>query len=237
MSQKTSEAPVTGNFAREWAKHPHAMALFDPDPGDRIRLLVSYGGFWRALVWLNVAKDGSIYLGARIENVTEVKRGGTETKDGIVTIRYDEGEPVDDVEALKHNPKLSFHASGLIREGSKSSKGTSLRDLKEQFVLCQILFEHPSKREPIDTIGNRDICMDYPVDEQRPLLGGLLVAPLGKHSPANFAGAFHCSSVGLTYTGLQDIQDLFVQFALWHGPEGNWPPMTYMTYVSLIENS
>ena len=221
---------------RDWAKHPHALALFTPDPGDRIRLLISYAGSWRALLWLKVGKDGSIYLAPRIENVTQVKRGGKEPEDGIVTIQYDEGEIVDDIETLK-NPKLSFHASGLIRAGSERLKGTSLRDLKEQILLCEILFEHPSKREPIDKIGDRDICMEYPVDEQMPLLGGLLVAPRDRVSPATFEGAVHCSVVGLNYTGLQDVQDLFVQFALWHGLVGEWPPMTYMTYPALRETS
>ena len=214
---------------RDWAKHPHALALFDPDPGDRIRLLINYEGFWRGLLWVKVGKDGSIYLAPRITNVISVKQGDKEPVDGEVIVKYDEGESVLDDETLQ-NPKVSFHASGLIRAGGKRLKGPPLRALTAQRMLCQVLFEHPANREPIAKIGKRDICLSYPVDEERPLACGVLIAPSSNFSPASFDSAAHCSIAGLKYSGLDDVPDMMLQLVLWHGPTGPWPPETYVTF-------
>ena len=221
---------ATGGVGNAWAKHPHALALYSPEPGDRVRLLVSYGGAWRALLWLKVGKDGSIYVAPRITDVTTVKKGMKKTEQNQVTISYDEGDTVLDAETLK-NPKLSFHASGLIRATGDRLRGHNLRELEEQVELCQILFEHPRIREPIAEVRERDICLEYPIDDERPLIGSLLVAPSRRMNPPPvFADAIHCSSMGLRYTGLDEMQDIVVLFALRHGLKGSWPPMTYVTF-------
>lgn len=213
---------------RGWARHPHALALFTPSPGDRLRLLVNYKGFWRGLLWVKVARDGSIYLAPRITNVLSVKSGTKMPVDGSVTINYDEGDSVVDTETLR-NPKVSFHASGLIRIGGERLLGPSLRSLDSDRMLCQILFEHPSKRKPFEKLEKRDICLEYPIDEERPLICGVFVAPSKGFNPAVVENATHCAIAGLLYQGLTDVPDLMLQLALWHGPLGDWPPETYVT--------
>ena len=214
------------NSLRDWAKHPNALALFSADPGDRVRLLIKYAGSWRALLWIKVGSDGSIYAAPRITGVASVKKGTKELHGGEATIKYGEGDPVLDPETLR-NPKVSFHASGLIRAGGDRLKGPSLKELTGQRMLCQFLLEHPRVREPIDKVRRRDICLDYPVQENRPLFCGLIVSSLESLSPAMFEKATHCSRAAVQFSGLGEVPDLFVQMALWHGPAGSWPPETF----------
>ena len=225
-------SPAESGAGNQWARKDNAVAVYSPDPGDRIRILLRYRGHWLAVLWLQVSKDGSIYLGPRLVDVSSIRKGTKRLEGGQVSIGYDEGEEVKQPGVLR-NPKVSFHATGAINAGGERLRGESLRGIREQRTVCKVLFQHPSSWVPIsrDSIRKRDICLEYPIDEARPLTGALFVAPYGKEEHIQFKDAAHRVVVALTYSDLENVPDVLVQLALWHGVEADWPPSTYILYA------
>ena len=216
--------------------------LYEPDAGDRIRVCVLYGGSWRPLLWFELEKDGSLYLGPRLTKPSVLKRGAAAPKDGALSISYSEGEVVADSAVLK-NPKFSFHASGLTHAAGQRLVREPIRGLREQKELCILLFQHPSSREPLSgPVRKRDVCLErYKVDESAPIHGMLFIAPDTCGRPVAMQLAEHQFNLFFHFTGLADgAPNLLLQLVLGHGLRGPWPPATYVLFQAAgtkLENS
>lgn len=207
------------------------VAFYSPSPGDRIRIAVHYGDSWCPIFWLEVERDGSVYLGPRYINITTLRKGSKPLHEGSVAVKYEEGQEVIDPRLLK-SPKVSFHASGVVHAAGDHLFRDSLRTVKEQQELCRILFQHPSQYAPITEIRKRDICLNYRFDEQRPLQGLIFVAPSDKVRIVQVPSATNQVTLLLPFSGLR-IPDLVLQFILGHGPMGPWPPYSYILFGNL----
>jgi len=51
------------------------IACYATGPSKRIRIVIQYIDSWRPIFWLEVKKDGSVYLGPRFENIISMKKG------------------------------------------------------------------------------------------------------------------------------------------------------------------
>ena len=107
----------------------------------------------------------------------------------------------------------------------------SLRTIVEQQELCRALFQHPSHYAAISKIEDRDICLDYPLDETQPLQGILFVAPSNNAKLVRIPSANQQINLMLPFSGLTDVPDLL--FVMGHGPVGPWPPYAYLMFGTL----
>lgn len=205
------------------------VAFYSPSAGDCIRIAVLYEDAWRPIFWLQVAKDGSVYLGPRFREISILKKGSKPVEEGRASVRYEEGQPVTDPAVLKAS-KVSFHASGIIHAAGDRLLRDSLRTIEQQQELCRVLFQHPRKYAPISKIEDRDICLNYRFDEQKPLQGLLFVAPANNVTIVRVPSATNQINLVLPFCGLAGCPDIVLQFVLGHGPEGGWPPYTYLLF-------
>ncbi len=208
------------------------VSFYEPSVNDRIRVAVRYENAWRPIFWLMVRKDGSIYLGPRYTNVSVLRKGTKEISGSRVSVKYEEGQDITDPE-LRKSPKVSFHASGRINVVGDRLLRDSLRTIVEQQELCRALFQHPSHYAGISKIEDRDICLDYPLDETQPLQGILFVAPSNNAKLVRIPSANQQINLMLPFSGFTDVPDLLLQFLLGHGPVGPWPPYAYLMFGTL----
>lgn len=138
------------------------VPVFEPKPDDRIRILIEFNNEYKAIFWIKVAKDGSIYLGPRLVDSKRILKGKSKEIDGKVSVNFEDGQEVEDIE--QHGKgKFSFHASGIINSIDERSYTESLRGIKEQRYLCSILFQWLLRRISfffnldISTLSNRSI--------------------------------------------------------------------------------
>jgi hypothetical protein len=185
------------------------VAVYEPSPGDRVRITLEYQKTWRGIFWLTVQKDGSIYLGPRLTSISEIKKGVSTLEAGNQVIRYDERQHIADHKILKQKGKISFHASGAINATGERLYRVSLRNLKDQQELCRALFRHPQQFASIDKIEPRDICLNYPIDEKRALQAILFVAPTEYNKVVRVKDAAYQLNCCLVYRGLIETSDLF----------------------------
>jgi hypothetical protein len=205
---------------------------YTPDPGDRIRILVEYGQAWRPIFWFQLARDGSVYLGPRYTEITELRQGNAvPLEDSQFRVSYADGAAITDPEVRK-KAKLSLHASGVINTPAGRFARSSLRSLSDQQLLCLALFQHPSAFAIIDmaAVKNRDVCLRYPIDEARPLWCHLYVSPKEKTRVVTPTSTVFQLNPLFEYSGLEGVPDLVLQLVLGHGPEGPWPPHSYMMF-------
>ncbi len=212
-----------------------ACPLYNPDAGDRLRIVIHYAGVWRAIFWFQLARDGSVYLGPRYVEITLLRYGAAEKMEGRqFHVSYSDGTEIADPEVCKR-AKLSFHASGIINTPAGRLTRGSLRTISEQQLLCSAVFQHLSTFEPIQegAVKKRDVCFRYPVDEGRPLWAHLYVASKEKAQRVRTPSAVFQINSLFEYSGLDGVPDLLLQLVLGHGAAGPWPPQTYLLFPTM----
>ncbi|MDD5454902.1 MAG: hypothetical protein PHW62_05350 [Candidatus Ratteibacteria bacterium] len=208
--------------------------IYYPLADDRIRIVVNYNGEWKPIFWFRIAKDKSIYLGPRLKNISELRKGSKQISEGKVEIKYHEGEKVTE-ETLFNKSKISFHSSGIINFFGDRSYRDSFRDIKQQEELFITLFMHPSKYETIQKsqIKERDVCLNYYFDEEKPLQGLFLISPMQDVRISKIPSAENQLNLVFVYKDL----GLVLQSILSHGIKGIWPPMTYILFKTNFGNN
>jgi hypothetical protein len=209
--------------------------IFIPIPGDRIRIIVRYKNTWRPIFWFKLSKDGSVYLGPRLTEILELRSGkANPIEDNQFRVQYSEGGRIDNPELLMQ-AKLSFHGSGIVNMPGGRTSGEKIRSLNEQALLCVTTFRHLSHFDVVDEaeIKSRDVCLNCPIDEARPLWGQLWIASSTKESPV-----LHDSdavkwqiNIVFRYQGIEEIEGLTLQLVLAYGLEGPWPPYNYVLFA------
>jgi len=210
--------------------------IFLPNPGDRIRLLLRYQETWRPIFWFKLAKDGSVYLGPRLPKISELKKGKAKSLgNNQFRVQYADGELITNPDLIKQ-AKLSFHASGVVNVPGDRISGEVLRSLKEQILLCFIILRHPKHFDAIDDskIKKRDVCLNCPIDENRPLWAQLWIAPNTKVEPIIHDSVNWQLNSIFCYQNLKEIQNLTLQFVLAYGTKGPWPDWNVLAFTKKI---
>ncbi len=211
--------------------HDSAIGLWEPPIGARIR--IGFGKIETAIhgvLWIQLSKDASLYLGIRNPDFKSLKMGSKRTDGGDVFIGYDEGDPIEDSSILK-NPKLSFHASGVVHAGGKRSFRTAFRGLDRRELVCQVLLQNPNVFPFLEKIKKYDICLNYPISDEYPVLCNIYISPLDKkYPPLIMKGAKYHLSVILAYQRFANSQDIAIQLSFFHMNKGPWPPYTYIIW-------
>jgi hypothetical protein len=170
-------------------------------------------------------------FGSTLQKVTELMSGAATPEDGLLKLSYADGKKVTD-QSLLNDPHLSVHASGFIHAAGDRFVGASLRGLSQQQALCFVLFQQVDSFEGIavGSIKKRDVCLNYPVDNARPLSAQLYVAPRGSEHIVIPPSAMYQVNLLFIYSSLIGVPDWMLQLVLHHGPEGPWPPATYLLF-------
>jgi hypothetical protein len=215
---------------------------YEPDPDDRIRIAVKYKNTWRLIFWFQVKRDGSIYAGPRYEEIkylaTEVKEVKGPKVD--VDIKYNEFKKIADPNLLK-GAKISFHSSGVIHSAGDRMHGESLRQLTNPKQLCLVLFSHPTNYTVLPVpqkVKKRDVLLNYPIDEGRPLIAHLFVSPLSD-SPQSIkmhfiteTDAFYQAPLVFGFPKMgKDMSAIAVELLFYHSKMGQWPPNTIIGFA------
>lgn len=213
------------------------LQLFEAIPGKTIRVLLRVGPDWRGVIWLQVKKDGSLYVSQRLSGPVSIKQGKSHAPTGSAKIGYGGGTPVTKPSVVA-NPKVSFHASGRVNLGDQVLRCTPLTELTQLEKLCSVLFQHPTRYAivPPKQVRKFDVCLTYPLEEACPLIGYLFVAPGPALVMPEDANAKYTELLTFKYPGLLLEQGLLFVLMLMHGLEGPWPPESYFV-VRQTENA
>jgi hypothetical protein len=212
--------------------HRIETAYFEPNPGDHVRIIIEFEGQWKPIFWIEVARDGSIYLAPRKKRIKSIRHGISKPINGSININYSDGEIIENKELYK-GVKTSFHASGAINGIGNRKYRDSLRNLKEQQMLCFLLFQHPEKFDSIqqNQLKARDICLRFPVEEKNPIAAYIHISPEEKTQIVEFNDVLNQVNIILPYKGLENCNNIVVQINLISIlNEGEWPPYTYEVY-------
>ena len=207
-------------------------AFFEPNPNDRVRILLEYKGAWKALFWIKLAKDGSVYLGPRITNPKTIKSGkSVSDSKGNIRINYSDGQEIRDF-SKANKTKISFHASGVINSFKERQIRSSLRDIQKQEQLCSVFFQHPERFDTIsvENLQKRDICLKYPIEENYPIFMHIFIVPICNFKIADMGTDIHQVNLVLQYRDISPIGEIAVQLSLFAPSKGSWPPYTYIIY-------
>lgn len=148
------------------------------------------------------------------------------------------------------NPKVSHHASGLVKAGSSRSKSVNVREVVQATLIRVQDYTHPSRFE---VVGERDARetdivvpwfsgQPYELFDDKPLTSRVWVAPLrGGHALVPYIDDIEDAKAGQTAIvvpalGLKGCQDLTYQVQFF-SRTGKWPNMDFIVTSKLADTS
>jgi len=218
--------------------------LLLPDPKRRsLRFLFRYGDDFRAMSWMQVGSDGSLYLNPRRKPAGPGihAEGVNDGKGGISDITWVEIERTDVVA-----PKVSHHASGLVKTGSHRSMSVNVRDIQVSTLIRMQDYSHPSRFDviPQQDLRQTDVVVPwftgqpYELFDDKALTSRIWVAPLDSgHAQVPVIEDIDDALNGQTAVvvpvqGLDNCQDLTFQVQFF-SRSGDWPEMDWITTPKL----
>ena len=215
-----------------------------PDPERRtLPFLFRYQEEFRAICWLQIGADGSLYLNRRRKSAgpqihAEAVADGAGGASDVLWAGIER--------ATIQNPKVSHHASGVVKAGSSRSMGVSPRNVKDATLFREDDYAHPSRFEVIKRTNFRetDIVVPwfdaepYELFDDQPLKSRVWVAPFRDgHAQVPVIDDLDTAKKGQTAIvvpaqGLRDCQDLTYQLQFFSQP-GTWPEMDWTSTLKL----
>lgn len=214
----------------------NAVTLVLPDPGRRtLRMIFRDGAGLRAMCWFKVGSDGSLYFDHLIEDSASLTfvKGAADGKGGWTPLG-----PMTEVEIAQleeRGPKISQHASGLVRRATQRSHSINFRELTELTLVRQDDYAVPDRYKMVNEGELRvaDIPVPsieggvYELDRARPLTSRLFVTPLDAgHAAVSVVEDDEVdaqTSVLVPATGLNGCRDLVFQLVFWNRAPRDWP--------------
>jgi hypothetical protein len=214
------------------AQLPGHVSLLTLKPRHTVRFAIAYGGVRRALLWLNVGDDGSIYLG--ITRPAGVAFVGSKAlgEDGKVQLKYDEGKQVT-AEELRRHRHFSLHPSGQDNAAGRTTFRDEWRTLRVPTQLCNNLLDEPIHYPALPNAPARAMDLHCHVDGSRPLSASLFVAP----SPQVVGLSRTEEEIGVAFNvteQLNGMRPLAVQLIIHTMPPGPWLFGTFVTSMRKV---
>jgi hypothetical protein len=146
--------------------------------GRDLRVCADYQGQVRALLWLNIGRDGSLYTSYCARRTQPGFRLIPEVlADGSSRFTWDRKEVA---ELDPEREKVSFHASGLIYARIGWSVGINLRLLTQRTHLCTYFPRHPSYWPVVKAPRQRDLVVRELLQDECPITVELYYQPAGE---------------------------------------------------------
>lgn len=223
--------------------------VFSKPPGGQLRFLFAYHGELRAISWLNIGRDGSLYLNARTTRGKPIIHG-TGTANGFGGFWRHEWDPARPTPEDHQNRKVSYHSSGRTKGGGRMSTSISLRTLGASTLIRQDDYAHPSKFAVVaaDALRKRDIVVPaangqpFELKDDARLTSHVFAAPL-QHGDAQVRivdddpGASRGQTAIVTPAiNLEGCQDLTFQIHFFVRHNEPWPEMTTIAVPDVDES-
>lgn len=218
----------------------HLATLLLPDPERRVlRFLFRYGSDFRAMAWMQIGPDGSLYLNPRRKagGPAYHAEGVADGKGGMADLLWVEIESAD-----VQDPKVSHHASGLVKAGSSRSMSVNVREVAQSTLFRVHDYSHPSRFDaiPRNQMRETDIVVPwytgepYELNDDKPLTSRVWVAPLRDgHAQVPYIDDIDDAKSGQTAIvvparNLKGCQDLTYQIQFF-STTGRWPQMDWIS--------
>lgn len=199
--------------------------------GRTIRICAEYRGKVRALLWLKIGRDGSLYTSFSARRTQPSFRLIPETlTDGSSKFTWDRLELVE--HDLKRE-KVSFHASGMIYARTGGSVGVSLRLLTQRTFLCTYFPRHPGFWPLVSAPKNRDLVIHELLQDECPITVELYYQPAGELPliPTDLNLGRFVLPVG--YVDVQGHERVLLHLVFRRKPEARtWPPSWIIAWRS-----
>lgn len=208
-------------------------AYYEPRLNQDYRILVRFSNSWVPLVWFAFHKDASFYIGTsqKIQEISTID--SLRATNGKLNVKYAEAVAVDTSSII--NPgKTSFHGSGAINSLGQRRYREKILNISKQDWICDLMFKHPRSQQRTikdNDVRNTDICLNYPLDDERPLTAAVYVEPTSQHSPLRAPQAVYQVNLCFEYEGVEgDTPNATVQIIMSHSIKGTWSPVNSILY-------
>lgn len=198
--------------------------------GEHFRFCVEYETQIRALLWLSIRRDGSLYTGFGNASRESIKRFiGQRREDGTTSFSWGEYEFV----AGPERPKMSFHSSGVILGSHGRSVGVNLRLLTQRTLLCTYLPSHPTEWRVVPTPRRHDAVASKLIMDECPVSVDLYYQP-ARHTRLVSNLEKGMFVLHLQYGGLDLNDDVLLHLVVARQPSaGVWRPISIITWPSI----
>jgi hypothetical protein len=217
------------------------LVLPDDPKRHRMRFLFAYEESFRIVAWLMVGSEGSVYFNHRIRSPRRLfsATGISDGAGGYAELsKIAEREP-----SQREDPKVSFHASGIVTRGNDRNRSVSLRTIREPTLIRQDEFAHPSRFDSVATPRPWDIVVPnrsgspFWIIEERPLAARIWASPLVDGEAQVIAPHDLPSggtSIVIPYKNLDRCPNLTIQIHFFnHAPGKPWPEQSTMAVLDL----
>lgn len=168
----------------------HFAALIFPDiRRNRVRFLFSHNTQFKAVVWMMIGSDGSLYLHDRPLPTQQPKifyksKGIADGSGGFSEINVPHAKKWG---SLKEDErKISYHSSGWVKGYGGFDQSVNLRDITERTLIQANQYTKPERYETIqkESLRNTDILVPawdkdvFELDSTKPLMCRVFVEPL-----------------------------------------------------------
>jgi hypothetical protein len=230
------------------AADKHFTALVFPDiKRDKVRFLFSYNNNLKAVAYMVIGNDGSLYLNPRLPTSEKFykNKGIADGLGGFSTIGEDEIKDSSDIK--KSEQKVSYHSSGRVKGFGDFEQSINLRTITERTLIQANQFTKPERYKTIEepNLRTTDIIVPswdgkvFELDSTKPLMCRVFVEPLKDAStqldilerpnnPAQSALVF--PATGLVDREGEPIQDLIYHLHFFNEELGNGPDYTFTSF-------
>lgn len=234
-------------------KDQHFVALIFPDiKRDRVRFLFAHNTQLKAVAWMMIGSDGSLYLNDRVLPVRQPKTlyksmGIADGNGSFSEMNVPYSKKWTD---LKENErKISYHSSGWVKGYGGFNQSVNLTNIAERTLIQANQYTRPERYEMIneDSLGNTDIIIPawdkdvFELDNTKPLMCRVFVEPLrsgrAQIGVLERSGIPSQSALIFPATNLwnsrynHSVQDLAYHIHFFHEERGNNPDYTFTSFL------
>ena len=211
---------------------PDSIAVVEA--GRTVRICAQYRDTIRGLVWICVQRDCSVYTFLYSDtNSWSRPLAALPNPDGGVSFEF--AKPAEDgVPVPTRSAKVSFHASGVINAPSGRTFGIDLRHLHDRTLLCQYLFQHPSRLPLIRHPRPRDLVIRRLFQDECPVAATLFFQPAGAAPILDSDLEKGRFVLPLGYVGVEPHERAVLTFVFSRHTESTvWPSMSAVAWPRL----
>lgn len=234
-------------------KDQHFAALIFPDiKRNRVRFLFAHNAQLRAVVWMMVGSDGSLYLNDRPLSFQQPKtlyksKGVADGNGSFSEMNVPHSTKWTDIK--ENERKISYHSSGWVKGYGDFNQSINLRNITERTLIQANQYTRPERYGVIkeDKLRSTDIVVPawdkdvFELDDTKPLMCRVFVEPLkGDRAQIGILerpGAPNQSALIFPATNLLNdrdnkvVQDLTYHIHFFNEERGNNPGYTFTSFL------
>jgi len=233
----------------------HFAALIFPDiKRDRVRFLFVHNTQLKAVAWMMIGSDGSLYLHDRPSSTQQPKtlyksKGIADGHGSFSTMNVPYSKKWTD---LKENErKISYHSSGWVKGYGDFNQSINLKSITGRTLIQANQYTRPERYDMIeeDALRNTDIVVPawdkdvFELDDTKPLMCRVFVEPLRDGqaqigilerpgTPSQSALIFPATNL-FNKRDNKPVQDLTYHIHFFNEERGNNPDYTFTSFLGV----